>query len=337
MGEVVASVAVVEAGAKPPSGDSVPTSGDASKGLSFVDGESGADAADAILDEVLTGEKPADEGAPPADAAKPADKPAPVVDAPQAEPIEAARLRKGFAKLGEDRQKLIEQQNALRAERATVSQFQAKAEAHDRLVARLNEDPAGVIAEMGDEAVTKALQGFIDREKSPAEREVAKLRAESDRDKAAAKQAEMEKVAADWRAGITRQVQADDRFDLVNTFNLHGDVIDVITRYYEVHSEKDDKGNVIKPAILPWDIAAEAVETNKAKAMENSKRYGKRAPAAVDPKKDTPPAKTPTAPAKKPPTSLSSVPVAETPPREEDFATDDMNERERQVLASMGL
>ncbi|WP_297826398.1 hypothetical protein [Mycobacterium sp.] len=320
----------------------------ADKGISFVDGESG-DAADAILDEVLAGETPAEtpaeggaepgaEPAAPAAAAKP---PEPKPDTPAA-PIEDARLRKGFAKLAEGQQKLVEQQNALRQERAAVAGYADKAKAYDALLERMKADPAGVIAELGDEAVNKTLQGFIDREKSPAERETAKLRADIERDKAERLRLEQERVAADWRNGITAKVQADERFDLVNSLGLHGAVIDVITGYYEKHSERDDNGNVTVPAILDWAIAAQAVEDHRASLIEKSKRYGKRTPAAETPvtgkPKEAPSAKTtPAAQAKKPPTSLSSVPVAEGPSQEEEFPTDDLDERQRRVLASLGL
>jgi hypothetical protein len=303
--------------------------------VSFVDGESGADTADAILDEVLGGgEAPAEDEAKSADA--PAAKPA--EPAPAAEPPESLKLRKGFTKLAEDRQKLIEQQNAFRQERAAVSQFADKAKAHDALIERLRADPAGVIAELGDEAVNKTLQGFIDREKTPAEREIAKLRSERDSEKVEAQRQEMERVAAQWRSDIASKVAGDERFDLVNSLGLHNDVIDVITSYYEKHSERDDKGNVVAPAILDWSIAAQAVEDHRASLIEQkSKRYGKRAPAAEQ-KKDTPPAKaTPAAPAKKPPTSLSSVPVAEGPPREVELPVDDLDARQAQLLAEMGL
>jgi len=323
---------------------------DSGKSISFVDGEPGADSADAILDEVLAGETPAETpaeggaeaGAAPAAAAKPTE-PAPETPAAAAAPPEDVRLRKGFAKLAEDRQKLLEQQNALRQERAAVSSYADKAKAYDALLERMKADPAGVIAELGEDAVNKTLQGFIDREKSPAERETLKLRAEIERDKAERLRQEQERVAAQWRADTAAKIRADERFDLVNSLGLHEDVINVITGYYEKHSERDDKGNVTVPAILDWSTAAQAVEDHRAALIEKSKRYGKRTPAAETPApagkpKDAPSAKTTTpAQAKKPPTSLSSVPVSEGPSQEEEFPVDDLDERQRRVLASLGL
>lgn len=318
--------------------------------MSFVDGDD-ANREAAILDEVLAGETDgagASEGDGEAaagadgDGAKPPAAAKPAEPKPETPTAEGAQLRKGFARLAEERQQLVQEKNALRAERQAVAQFAEKAQAHDALLKRLREDPAGVIAEMDPALIDKTLQGFIDREKSPAERETAKLRADIERDKAERLRQEQERVAADWRNSVTAKIQADERFDLVNTFGLHGDVINVITGYYEKHSERDDKGNVTVPAILDWAIAAQAVEEHREAMLGKSKRYGKRTPAAETPAssgkpKDAPTAKTNPGSAKKPPTSLSSVPVAEAPFREEELPIDDLDDRERRVLASLGL
>lgn len=346
MGEVAASVGIVEAQAAPAS-------------MSFVDATEGADPAAAILDEVLAGgdaaapvegDAPVEgvEAAPEGDAT-PGDKPAepaaaaaePTKDTPPTD-IEAAKLRRGFAKLAEERQRLVELQNSARAERAAAQSFATKAQKHDELLSALERDPAAAILAHGGEAlVQKALQGFIDMEKSPAEREVAKLREERDRDKAADRQREMEATAERWRNDIVGKVRSDDRFDLVNTMGLHGEVIDVISGYYDKHSQRDDKGNVTVPAILSWEQAAQAVEETRAAMLDKSKRYGKRTPAAAEgttpAKKDAPPAKQQPAAAKKAPTSLSSVPVADTPHTEDDLPTEDLDERERQLLAQLGV
>lgn len=323
--------------------------------MSFVDSDA-ADPAAAILDEVLAGESAAveGEGAPaegdaaegeasaegePAAEAAPAAEPA--AETPPANDIEAAKLRKGFAKLGEERQKVIELQNQARATIAQAQQYEVKAKRHDEIVSALEADPAGFLLTHGGEAlVQKALQGFIDQEKTPAEREIAKLRRERDDDKKAEAQRQAETVAANWRADITSKVQADERFDLVNSLGLHSEVIAVMTGYYEKHSERDAAGNVTRPAILSWDLAAQAIEDTRSAKLEGSKRYGKRAPvtaAGTPAKKDAPAAKTPPGPAKKPPTSLSSVPVAETQVVSDDLPVDDLDKRQAQILAELGL
>lgn len=344
MGAVVGSVALAEAGAPvaAPAADAPGT-------MSFVDSPADVDPAAAILDEVLSGGAPAGQAAPAAEggeaAAKSDDKPAenPPEAAkvePPANDIEAAKLRKGFAKLADERQKLVDLQNTARTATQNAQQYAEKARKHDELTAAIDNDPAGfLLARGGEELVQKALKGFIDMEKSPAEREVAKMRAElADRDTKAA-QRDQETAAANWRNGITAKVQADERFELVNTLGLHAEVVSVITGYYEKHSERDDKGNVTKPALLPWDTAAQAVEDTRAAMLEKSKRYGKRTPAAAEEtpaKKDAPTAKPVAASAKKAPTSLSSVPVAETPLREDELSSDP-DERQAQILAEMGL
>jgi hypothetical protein len=192
--------------------------------------------------------------------------------------------------------------------------------------------------------VQKALQGFIDMEKSPAEREVAKLRQEREQEKAQAAQQKAEEGVAAWRNDIFAKVRADERFDLINAMDLHEQVIGVIRGYYEKNSQRDGEGKVVVPAILSWDVAAQAVEDTRAAKLEASKRYGKRTPAAAAPaetpvaaKKDAPPAKPAPAPAKRAPTSLSSVPVAESPVQEDEYSSDDLDLRERQVLAALGV
>lgn len=347
-GAVAGGVAIVEGAAA--------AAAQAPAGISFVDTAAGADPAAAILDEVLSGggESAAADATDEAAAAgastdKPAEgdaAPKPVEaakDEPPVNDVEAARLRKGFAKLAEERQRLVELQNTARAATATARQFAEKARKHDEQTAAIDSDPAGFLLAHGGEAlVQKALKGFIDMEKSPAEREVAKFRQEqADRD-AKAEQHRVEETAGRWRNETIAKIQGDERFDLVNSMGLHADVIGVITGYYDKHSERDDKGNVTKPAILAWDVAAQAVEETRAAMLDKSKRYGKRTPAAAEgekpeAKKDAPAAKPVTAPAKKAPTSLSSVPVAESPQSEDDFPTDDLDAREAQVLAAMGI
>jgi hypothetical protein len=311
-----------------------------------------ADPAQVILDEVLSGGDSAaadapDEGAA-ADAptegapAEPkADAPKPEAKETPPESLDAVRLRKGFAKLADQQQKVVERENAARAQVQSAQQWREKAQKHDELVASIENDPAAFLhAHGGDALIKKALEGFIAMEKSPAEREMAKFRDEQKKRDEDNLRREHERVATEWRNGIIAKVQADERFDLVNSMGLHSRVIDVISGYYEKHSERDEKGNVTRPALLPWEMAAEAVENVEAAKLDKSKRYGKRAPAASTPAqpapKDAPSAKTSPAPAKKAPTSLSSLPVAETPSPKDDGPTDP-DEREAWLLKEFGL
>lgn len=335
-------------------GEGIVTQANNAAAMSFVDAEGGSDPASAILDEVLSGAPPAEppkdgEPAEPSESPPTPDeetpkpeveaKPEPAAEAKPAEDNtpEAIKLRKGFAKLADERQKLVERENAARNAVQSAQQYAEKARKHDELLSALQSDPAGfLLAHGGDALVKQTLQGFIDQEKSPAEREVAKLRQEHEKDRAERQRREQEQVTTAWRNDIVAKVQGDERFDLVNTFGLHNEVIDVIAGYYEKHSTRDDKGNVTAPAILPWDVAAEAVESTRAAKLEGSKKYGKRAPVAPVAKKDTPSAKPGQAPAKKAPTSLSSVPVADAPHRADELPTDP-DERERALLAEFGL
>src|SRR4051812_46154410 len=147
MAEVAASVALVEAGATPaaPAPTRAVEFGDG-RTVSFADTDA-TDPASAILDEVLGGEatetetteeKPTE--------AKPAETPA-ETGAEPAPPngLEAAKLRRGFAKLAEERQKLVEAQNAARMERASAQQYAAKAQKHDELIASITNDPAAFL------------------------------------------------------------------------------------------------------------------------------------------------------------------------------------------------
>lgn len=303
--------------------------------ISFDDGD-GGDPASALLDEVLSGAPEPSEAEPasPAPAKPEPETPAPVA----AEAPDAVRLRKGFAKLAEERQKIVELQNAARAERASASAFGEKAKRYDEAVELLTKDPVAFLEANGGEAMLqRTLQGMIDREKSPESRRIDQLERQAKVDKEAIAQREQVAVVEKWRNDIAAKVQADERFDLVNSFGLHGEVIDVITGYYEKHSERDGNGNVTVPAILPWETAAEAVENAKAERLEASKRYGKRAPVVVEPPKDAPKAKTTPAPAKRAPTSLSLVPVAEAPSEDEVFAEGNTPERYDQVMRSLGI
>src|SRR5262245_52694433 len=138
MGAVVGSVALAEAGggspgpapaAQAPPPAPVAKTVDFSDGrtVSFADKPGEADPADAILDEVLAqggsepdgahtadpaGSTPAPATEPAAAEPKPAEPAKP--DAPANDIEAAAQLRRGFARLAEDKQRLVELQNKAR-------------------------------------------------------------------------------------------------------------------------------------------------------------------------------------------------------------------------------
>jgi hypothetical protein len=317
--------------------------------ISFADTASGPDAAMAALDAVLAGEGEGSEATPagseqagsaavaaPSEAAagdaKPeGDKAPPETDA-------AAQVRKGFAKLADERQKLLELQGKARTEIATAQQWKDDAEAFKTF----REDPgAFVLAHLEAEKVNALLDHIAKGTKSPEAQEIDRMKAERQRERdEATQQAQIRKVD-EWKAGITKNVtDAGEKFDLVNSLGLHGDVIDVITAYYDKHTTRDEKGNVVQHAILPWETAAEYVENERAERIAKSKTYGKRAPAApaATPAaaKDATSEGKPPAPKRTGTPTLSSVSVAETPVAASELSKDP-HERERQILAELGL
>jgi len=326
------SISAGEAVAKAESGEAV---------MSFIDGESPADSADAILAEVLgdggeaASEAPA-EGEPAKEGEAPAAEAAPAEgDAAPATPEtpEATKLRKAWAKLHGEKQSLLEEKQAAKRAVAEAETFRAKATEFDSFVQRLREDPVGLLEELEGRGLTdlqnRVLQGFVEREKSPAERAVKKLEREIAERDAREKQAQQERVAAEWRDGIVKNVQgAGEEYDLVNSLGLHSQVIDVLTGYWERHN-----------AVLDWKTAAKMVEDHHAERIAASKRYGKRAPAPQvstpeTASKDASSAKAP-APAKRAPT-LSAVPVAEAPSKGSELSSDP-DVRYRQLMAEMGF
>lgn len=316
--------------------------------ISFADGPPAADAAMAALDAVLNGEgeaaavgettteaKPAGEAAAAAPAATEAKAETPTND------VEGARLRKGFSKLAEREQKLVERENAAREATARAEGYREKAEKFTEF----EKDPvAFFLASPDTEQINKLLHGIQALEKSPAERRLDDMEAKQRKEREKADHESRVRTAQEWREGIAKNIRdAGERFDLVNSLGLHMDVIAVMTNYYETRSKRDDKGNIIEPAILPWETAAEAVENDRAERVEkNSKRYGKRTPAATttetpaSSKEATASEGTKPAPKRTGNPTLSSVPVAEAPVSAGQLSMDPA-ERERQVLAELGL
>jgi len=292
-----------------------------------------APTAEAVLDQVLAEfggepEKATESETPKVEAAKPEP-----VKAEPASDIEGARLRKGFAKLAEDRQKLMELQNEARAATQTAEQHREKAQRF----AEYEADPAGFMLKHADQAtIDKLLAGVVAMEKSPAERRLDEFEARQKRERELAEQETQTRTVTEWKGNIARHVQAaGEKYDLINSLGRHDQVVQVITDYTVQNSVKDAKGNIIKFCEpLNWDVAAQAVEETLEKTLEkNSKRWGKRTPPAA-PSAPVSNGTTP-APKRSGTNSLSSVPVAETPASADEFPTDDLDERERLVLASL--
>lgn len=242
---------------------------------------------------------------------KPADE-APKGDEPAAPKSDAAAetpeaLRKGFVALARDRKKIQEREAKANASIASAETYRAKAESFDAVVKRLHEDPIGLLREAGgDDLINKALDGVIASEKSPAEREVEKMRKELERRDADVKTRETQQLVANWRAGIVRDVQAGaDKYDLVNALGQQEAVVEAITQYHIKYNG----------AVLPTDVAAQAVEDALAKGLEKSKKFGARG-AVKPPVEATPSRKTGA-------TTLSSVASGDVPQSANGYPADD--------------
>lgn len=263
-------------------------------------------------------------------AAKPKD------EKPKPEDDDGIKLRSGFRALARDRQKIREREAAATVKEQAAAQYAQKAQAFDQVIARLKAGDATLLQEVGgDELINKFLDGVIASEKTPAEREVAKMRAELDRRDAEAKTREQQQVVETWKASVRSAVTAQaDTFDLVNSLGHHDAVIATIEAYYAQYSTKDANGNVIVPAILDVATAAQAVEDTLAKGLAKSKKFGARVPV-----NNAPPAKGTTAPSSRKAGSvtLSSVHSSELPSGDgDDLPLDDPNERFRRVMAGIG-
>src|SRR3954470_3308361 len=251
------------------------------------------------------GEEPAKEEKPADAAAKDADK------TPEA-------LRAGFTALARDRRKLQEREARAKATMTEAEAFRSKAASFDAVVKRLHEDPIGLLREAGgDDLINKALDGVIASEKSPAEREVEKLRNDLAKRDADAKARETNQLVSNWRAGIVRDVQAaGDKYDLVNALGQQEAVIEAITQYHIKYNG----------AVLPTDVAAQAVEDALAKGLEKSKKFGARG-AVKPPVTATPSRKTGA-------TTLSSVASGDVPQSANGYPADD-DARYEAVLKEM--
>lgn len=332
--------------------------------MDFVDADSGEDSSASILDDVLAGREAPAEGATEGEGAdsgesstgsegqeegeakkleaKAADPAKPAPETPQ-----DAQLRRGFAKLNQQRQEVLQLQARAHQELKAATGYRQTAEQHNGLIQLLSTDPVAAIEQLeaaGLKDLSNAiLQGFVDREKSPAEREIAKFRKEREQEKEQQTQAEQARQIEGWKADIARNVAAGgEKYETVNALGIHEEVVKVMTGYYELHSQRGPDGEISIPAVLPWEIAAQAVEKAWSDKLENTKRWGKRAPspqgsAASATGKDASSVTRSAAPVKKPASqSLSRIPSGEAPSSSKDLPIDP-DERFRALMEEMDL
>jgi hypothetical protein len=255
-----------------------------------------------------------------------AEKPEPKKDDAKPEDEDGVKLRSGFRALARDRQKIREREATVAAREQAAQQYTQKAQLFDVVLQRLRAGDVTLLQEVGgDELVNKFLDGVIATEKSPAEREVLRMRAELDKernDRAAREQAQQ---VESWKQSIRQAVSAGgDAYDLVNSLGQHEAVIQTITDYYAKYNG----------AILDVETAAQAVEGILEQGVAKSKKFGKREPVqTAQPGKGTP------APSGKKPGSvtLSSVHSSEIPSGDgDDLPLDNDHERFKRVMAAIG-
>jgi hypothetical protein len=255
-----------------------------------------------------TGEKPEAEKTEgdPKEEPKADEEPKPPADK-DAKPETPEALRKGFAALARDRRKLQEREARAEAKVQESQAFRQRAEAFDNVVKRLHEDPIGLLREAGGDAlINKALDGVIASEKSPAEREVEKLRREVEGERQRLAQAQQDQLVANWRHGIVTEVKTGgEKYDLVNSLDLQDAVVEAITQYHIKHNG----------AVLPVDVAAAHVEKTLEAALSKSKKFGAR--GAVKPPVSATPSR------QKGATTLSSVASGDAPQSAADLPDDD--------------
>lgn len=300
-----------------------------------ADGGDASDAArmDAILNEVLgegetaaTGTpaaaEPAAADAAPAADAKPADDAA--AEAPQ-----DAQLRKGFAKLAAEKERLLTLQGEARTAIQTAKSFEDKAKQFDTLSAELDGDVAQLVMKRGGaDAIKKLLDDIVALEKSPAERRLDAMDRERKADLEKAQQAEQQRTVAAWQRSVVDKVtEGGEKFDLVNTLGQQAVVVEMITQHYVSHNGE----------ILDVDIAARALEETLAGNLSKSKKFGPRGAAPAEKPPATAPSKGTPAPKQTGATSLSSVHASEVPATGGDDLPADEKQRFDKVLAELGF
>lgn len=215
----------------------------------------------------------------------PADEPAPELPAPPLAnaAAEAVRLRKGFAKLAQERQAVVAKTNEANAAIERAKTFEASHKTLQDLPARIKADPLAFLAELGIDSMA-LMDRVIETEKSPVERRMEKLERElaAERETAAKAQVEREardkeardaKTVADWRERNVTAAAADpEKFDLILSLGQEEVVHETCLNYLQTH------GKILDPV-----IAAEYVEKNLRQQVQKSKfakSLGQSTPAA---------------------------------------------------------
>lgn len=254
------------------------------------------DAMQAIMQEPA-GDAPA-EPAPDAPASAPEAAPAEPVAEPPAEPAppepvaaadpaaikaEQIKLRKGWAALAQDKEALLGKMNDATAAMERAKSFEQKAKDFDAIPEKFNADPLGFVLELAgkktleeqEEFVNGLLDKVIEREKSPVEREVMRLRQEiAAKESAMAKakadseakaaQAENDRIIAEWTnrniSFASSTPENVEKYDLIVSLDQGEAVHQTCLAYHKQHNV------VLDPA-----TAADYVEKHLRAGVEKSK------------------------------------------------------------------
>lgn len=273
---------------------------------------------------------PAAPAAPAAVEAKPAAAPADVVAVEPVAPAEPAapaiadlnaetvKLRKGWASLARDKEALVARTNEANAAIERSKAHQTKAEQFDKIPEQFKADPLAFMyrlagaetAEQQEAFTTRLLDRVIETEKSPVEREILSMRqelaardaaaakAKTDAD-AAAKEAENQRVIAQWEAGNTGFAASTPenvkKYDLINSLGMGAAVHQTCLAYHAKH------GVILDPA-----TAADYVEKNFRAGVDRSE-YVKSKTATPAPTPAKAPSNGTVAPKQSGATSLSQL------------------------------
>lgn len=235
-----------------------------------------------------------DAPAAPAEGEKPVEAPKPVEPAAPAEPAAATpdaaavasdllALRKGWAALAKDKEALVQRTQEAKGAIERAKSFEAKAAQLDSIPGKFKADPLGFILELSgaktledqEAFVSGLLDKVIEREKSPVEREIARLRQEMTAkeeaitkakadSEAKAAQEKNDQIIRDWAERNTKFAASTpelaERYDLIVSLEQGEAVHQTCLAYHKMH------GVILDPA-----QAADFVEAHLRKGANKSK------------------------------------------------------------------
>lgn len=241
-----------------------------------------------VAPEPADGQQPAAPAALPVEPAKPAEPAAPVEPAAAAPDTAAVAadmlaLRKGWAALAKDKEALVQRTQEAKGAIERAKAFETKAAQFDSIPGRFKADPLGFVLEMSGAKTIEEQETFvsglldlvIEREKSPVEREVARLRQEMTAKEAALTKAQADadakavqeknaQIISEWTARNIGYAESTpelaEKYDLIVSLGQGEAVHQTCLAYHQKH------GVILDPA-----QAADAVEAHLRKGVEKSK------------------------------------------------------------------